>query len=169
MLAFGIPGSGSTAIMLGAMMLHGLIPGPRLFVDQMPIVYGLILALLMSQVVMIVVGVGFCKSMSAIIDVPTKILAPIVAVFCVVGSFALRGSLFDVIFMATFGIIGYFMKKSGYSVIAMVLGLVLGQLFTLCITISFLIMNASDINIKMATALIVSIESVLMMLQLSIK
>ena len=128
MLAFGIPGSGSTAIMLGAMMLHGLIPGPRLFVDQMPIVYGLILALLMRQVVMIVVGVGCCKSMSAIIDVPTKILAPIVAVFCVVGSFALRGSLFDVIFMATFGIIGYFMKKSGYSVIAMVLGLVLGQL-----------------------------------------
>ena len=128
MLAFGIPGSGSTAIMLGAMMLHGLIPGPRLFVDQMPIVYGLIIALLISQVVMIIVGLFFCKSLSSIVDVPAKILAPVVAVFCVVGSFALRGSLFDVVFMAIFGIIAYFMKKSGYSVIAMVLGVVLGQL-----------------------------------------
>lgn len=128
MLAFGIPGSGSTAIMLGAMMLHGLIPGPRLFVDQMPIVYGLIIALFISQIVMVVVGLGFCKSLSAIVDVPAKILSPIVAVFCVVGSFALRGSLFDVVFMAIFGLVGYLMKKSGYSVIAMVLGVVLGQL-----------------------------------------
>ena len=128
MLAFGIPGSGPTAVMLSAMMLHGMIPGPRLFIDQMPVVYGLIIALFVSQVVMIIMGLGFCKSLSGIIDISAKIMAPLIAVFCVVGSFAMRSSLFDVGLMFLFGIVGFLMKKSGYPVIAVVLGIVLGPL-----------------------------------------
>ena len=127
-LAFGIPGSGATAVMLSAMMLHGMIPGPRLFIDQMPVVYALIIALFLCQPIMIVMGVVFCRWMSGIIDVSPKILAPCIAVLCVVGAFALRVSLFDVGFMLVFGVIGYFMKKSDYPVFATVLGLVLGQL-----------------------------------------
>lgn len=127
-LAFGIPGSAPTAVMLSAMMLHGLTPGPRLFIEQMPLVYGIIIALFLSQILMVIMGMGFCKSLSGIINVPSKIMAPTVAVFCVVGSFALRGSLFDVGLMGIFGIVGFFMKKTGYPVIAMVLGIILGQL-----------------------------------------
>jgi len=127
-LAFGIPGSGTTAVLISAMMLHGMIPGPRLFIDQMPVVYALIIALFVSQAVMIVMGVIFCKSMSGIINVSPNILAPTIAVLCVVGSFALRTSFFDVGFMIVFGIIGYFMKKGDYPVFATVLGLVLGRM-----------------------------------------
>jgi putative tricarboxylic transport membrane protein len=94
----------------------------------MPIVYALIIALFVSQAVMVVMGVIFCKSMSGIINVSPNILAPTIAVLCVVGSFALRTSYFDVGFMVAFGVIGYFMKKSDYPVFATVLGLVLGRM-----------------------------------------
>jgi len=127
-LAFGIPGSSAVAVLMSAMMLHGMIPGPRLFIDQMPIIYALIIALFISQVLMIVLGVFFCKTMSNIINVPPNILAPTIAVLCVIGSFALRTSFFDVGIMIAFGVVGYFMKKSDYPVFATVLGLVLGQM-----------------------------------------
>ena len=127
-LAFGIPGSGTMAVMMSAMMLHGMIPGPRLFVDQMPTVYAMIIALLICQPVMIIMGVFFCKQMSGIINMPARILVPCITILCVVGSFALRTSLFDVGFMIFIGIIGFFMKKSDYPVFATVLGLVLGQM-----------------------------------------
>ncbi len=127
-LAFGIPGSPQTAILLSALIMHGMMPGPRLFIDQMPLVYGLIIALFISNIAMLVIGLGFCKSLSGVVDVSPKIMAPIIAVFCMVGSFALRGSYFDVILMAIFAIIGFFMKKSHYSITAMILGIILGKL-----------------------------------------
>ena len=114
--------------MMSAMMLHGMIPGPRLFVDQMPTVYALIFALLVCQPVMVAMGVAFCKSMANIIYLPARILVPSVTILCMVGSFALRQSMFDVGFMLLVGVIGFYMKKSDYPVFATVLGLVLGQL-----------------------------------------
>lgn len=127
-LAFGIPGGPSAAVIMSAMMLHGLIPGPRLFIDQMPMVYALILALFLSQPIMIIIGTVFSQAISGIANVQAKILAPTVAVLCIIGSFAVRGSLFDVGFMIALGIIGFFMKKSGYPAFAMVLGLLLGPM-----------------------------------------
>jgi len=128
MFALGIPGSGTTAMMLGALMLHGLQPGPRLFMYQMPLVYAIIIALFLSQIVMYVMGVGFSYSLSGILKVSTKILVPTIAVLCTVGSFALRNSLFDVGLMFTFGIIGWIMKENEYPTIAVVLGIILGPI-----------------------------------------
>jgi len=128
MFALGIPGSGTTAIMLGALMLHGLQPGPRLFITQMPLVYALIIALFLSQIVMYIMGIGFSYSLSGILKVSTKILVPLIGVLCVVGSFALRNSIFDVGLMFIFGIIGWIMKETGYPTIAVVLGIILGPI-----------------------------------------
>ncbi|MHA1356091.1 MAG: tripartite tricarboxylate transporter permease, partial [Candidatus Heimdallarchaeota archaeon] len=114
MFALGIPGSGTTAIILGAMMLHGLEPGPRLFIYHMPLVYSIIVALFLSQIVMYVMGIVFSYSLSGILKVSTKILVPAISVLCVVGSFALRNSLFDVGLMFVFGIIGWIMKENQY-------------------------------------------------------
>lgn len=128
MFALGIPGSGTTAIMLGALMLHGLNPGPRLFIYQMPLIYGIIAALFVSQFVLYVTGIVFSYSLSGILKVSTKILVPSIAVMCVVGSFALRNSLFDVGLMFIFGIIGWIMKENGYPTMAVVLGIILGPI-----------------------------------------
>lgn len=128
MFALGIPGSGTTAMMLGALMLHGLQPGPRLFIYQMPLVYAIIVALFLSQIVMYVMGIGFSYSLSGILKVSTKILVPVIAVLCVVGSFALRNSLFDAGLMFTFGIVGWIMKENDYPTIAVVLGIILGPI-----------------------------------------
>jgi len=128
MFALGIPGSGTTAIILGAMMLHGLEPGPRLFIYHMPLVYSIIVALFLSQIVMYVMGIVFSYSLSGILKVSTKILVPAISVLCVVGSFALRNSLFDVGLMFVFGIIGWIMKENQYPTIAVVLGIILGPI-----------------------------------------
>jgi putative tricarboxylic transport membrane protein len=128
MFALGIPGSGTTAMMLGALLLHGLRPGPRLFIHQMPLVYAIIAALFLSQFFMFVLGVGFSYSLSGILAISTKILVPVIAVLCTVGSFALRNNLFDVGLMFAFGILGWIMKENEYPTIAVVLGIILGPI-----------------------------------------
>jgi len=128
MFALGIPGSGTTAVMLGALMLHGLTPGPRLFMHQMELVYAIIVALFISQIVMYIIGLGFSYSLSGILKVSTKILVPVIAILCVIGSYALRFSIFDSFLMLIFGLLGLLMKKNGYPTIAIVLGIVLGPI-----------------------------------------
>ena len=128
MLALGIPGGGTTAMMLGALMLHGLQPGPNLFMHQMELVYGIIVALFLSQVVLYLAGLVFSYSLTGILNISTKVLVPVIAVLCIVGSFALKNSLFDAQIMFIFGLIGWVMKKYDYPPIAAVLGIILGPL-----------------------------------------
>lgn len=128
MLALGIPGSESTALMMGAMTLHGLTPGPKLFIEQLDLTYAIIFGLLIAQVFMLFLAVYSGNMFSKILNLPTTILVPCVAIFCVVGSYAVRNTLFDVFFMIACGMIGYLMKKNDYPVIGVVLGLVLGPM-----------------------------------------
>lgn len=128
MLAIGIPGSPSTAMMLGALMIHGLQPGPNLFIYQMELVYGIIVALFISKIVLLIAGLTFSYSLSGVLAVSTKILVPVIAILCVVGSFALRNSVFDAQLMFFFGFLGWLMKKHGYPPIAAVLGIILGPI-----------------------------------------
>jgi len=128
MLAIGIPGSGTTAILLGALMLHGLQPGPRLFMFQMELVYGIIIALFLSQIILFIAGVTFSYYLSGIVNISTKILVPTIALLSIVGSFALQNSIFDAQLMFVFGLIGWVMKKNDYPVIAAVLGIILGPI-----------------------------------------
>ncbi|SFI03000.1 putative tricarboxylic transport membrane protein [Tindallia magadiensis] len=128
MLALGIPGGGTTAMMLGALMLHGLQPGPRLFMNQMEFVYAIIIALFLSQIVMYIGGIFFSYTLTGVLNVSTKILTPSIAILCIVGSFALSNSMFDARIMFVFGFLGWIMKKYDYPAIAVVLGIVLGPM-----------------------------------------
>ena len=128
MFALGIPGSGTTAIMLAALMLHGLQPGPRLFMNQMPLVYAIIVSLFLSQIVMYIMGTVFSYSLSGILKISAKILVPVITVVCVVGSYSLRNSLFDVVLMFICGVLGFTMKENGYPTIAITLGIILGPI-----------------------------------------
>lgn len=127
-LALGIPGSSTCAVLLSALMIQGLRPGPQLVRDQMPLVYTIIMAAIISQVVMLVMSVCTGYGLTSLLNVPTKILAPVLAVFCISGSFAVRNAIFDVWVMFGFGIVGLLMKEFDFSLPGIVLGIVLGSI-----------------------------------------
>jgi putative tricarboxylic transport membrane protein len=127
-LSFGIPGSGATAVLLGGLILHGLIPGPNLFNDALDITYSIFFALLVGNLVILLVGLTVVRRFSYITKIDTNILVPMITVLAVVGSFALRRNMIDIATVFVIGIIGFYMKKHNYSIIAFVLGAVLGPI-----------------------------------------
>ncbi len=126
--AFGIPGSAVWAVMLGAFLLHGIQPGPDMFRVHLDIVFALIFALLVSNVLTSAVGLLGAKSMSKITIVDYRLLTPLIFIISLVGSFALRNEFGDVIVAACFGVVGYCMDRFGYSKAATVIAMVLGDL-----------------------------------------
>lgn len=125
-LALGVPGSSTCAILLGALSIQGMTPGPTLVRDQMPMVYVLIVAAILSQVVMLIMAMAAGFGLTNLLDIPTKILAPCIMIFCVAGSYACRNAMFDVFLMVVFGVLGYLMKQFDFSLPGIVLGIVLG-------------------------------------------
>ncbi|MDO8877911.1 MAG: tripartite tricarboxylate transporter permease [Pseudolabrys sp.] len=128
MLALGIPGGLATAVLIGALMLQGLIPGPRLFMEQPELVYGVMLAQFVTSVCL--VGVGLLVSFWAakIVQIPTSVLIPIVAIFSIAGTYAVHLLMFDVVLMAIFAALGILLRRFEYPLIAVVLGIVLGPI-----------------------------------------
>ncbi len=128
MLTLGIPGSATTAIMLGGLMMWGLRPGPLLFEKNPQFVWGLIASQYIANVMLLILSTLFIPLFVRALRVPYGILMPIIIVFCVTGAYSLKNSVFDVGQMLVFGVLGYAMKKLGYSPAALVLALVLGPL-----------------------------------------
>lgn len=127
LLTLGIPGDSATAIMLGALMMQGITPGPLLFTTQGVKVYTIIFGLFVANICMCILGYGGIRIFSKISNLPTKWLAPIVFVFCAVGTFALNNNIYDVYFMIGAGIIGYFLLKLDFCMPPIILGLILGS------------------------------------------
>jgi putative tricarboxylic transport membrane protein len=126
MLTLGIPGSATTAIMLGGLMMWGLRPGPLLFEKNPQFVWGLIASQYIANVMLLILSTAFIPLFVRALRVPYSILMPLIVIFCVTGAYSLKNSVWDVGQMLVFGIIGYLMKKLGYSPAALVLALVLG-------------------------------------------
>lgn len=128
MLALGIPGGLATAVLIGALVLQGLIPGPRLFMEQPALVYGVMLAQFVTSVCL--VGAGLLVSFWAakIVHIPTRVLIPVISVFSIVGTYAVHLLMFDVVLMAVFAALGIILRRLDYPLIAVVLGLVLGPI-----------------------------------------
>lgn len=127
-LAFGIPGSGSTALLLGGLLLHGLQPGPRLFGDQLNLTYALFISLFVSSILIFIIGVRFVIYTRHILTIDTSYIIASVVVLAVLGVLSFRNNWIDPITMVAFGILGYYMRKHDYSLIAIVLGIVLGPI-----------------------------------------
>lgn len=126
LLTLGIPGSGTTAVMMGALMMHGLTPGPELFSQDQNLVYSLFASMLVSNIVMLVMGLAGIGFWLWVMRTPKPYLMTVVLGICVVGSYAVENSLSGVWQMIIFGLIGFFLKRYGFPVATVVLGLVLG-------------------------------------------
>ena len=127
MLALGIPGSATAAVLLGGLMVWGLQPGPMLFVEQKEFVWGLIASMYLSNIVGLVIVLSTVPLFAAILRIPFAIIAPVIVVVCAIGAFTVHGVMLDVWFMVLFGIIGYVLKKLDYPLAPLVLSLVLGD------------------------------------------
>ncbi len=127
-LTLAIPGSAPAAVLLAAMWLHGIRPGPLLPIEQ-PAFIGTVTAIFMlSTIAMTLLGLSFVRPMVKVLQVPRTILMPIIFTLCAVGSFAINGRLFDVYLMLIFGVIGYFMRDNDFPAAPLVLGFILGPM-----------------------------------------
>jgi len=128
LLTLGIPGSAATAIMLAAMMLHGVNPGPLLFITDPSMVYTIFAAMIIANVLMIVCGVGVAQAFSTLMRTPPAVLGAGIIVLSVLGAFGVRNNVFDVYVCLFFGVIGWGMKRIGFPTAPLVLGVILGPL-----------------------------------------
>lgn len=128
LLTLGIPGSAATAIMLAAMMLHGVNPGPLLFIMDPTMVYTIFAAMIIANVLMIFAGIGVAQMFSTLMRTPPAILAAFIIVLSLIGAFGVRNNIFDVYVCIVFGIIGWGMKRVGFPPAPLILGVILGPL-----------------------------------------
>lgn len=127
-ISFGIPGSGSTAVLLGGLLMHGLRPGPQLFEAQLGTTYTFMLALLVGNIFILLVGVLLVTRLGVLTRIDTNYIIPIIVVLSMIGGYTLRTNWIDVATVVGLGALGYLMVKYNYSVIAFVLGVVLGPI-----------------------------------------
>ena len=128
MITLGIPGSPTTAILLGGMIIWGLRPGPLLFSEHPDFVWGLIGSLYIANLVTLLINLAFIPVFVKVLTMPFTILAPVIFVLCVVGGYAPTQTMHDVWLMFLFGIAGYLLRKLNYPVAPAVLAIVLGPL-----------------------------------------
>ncbi len=127
MLALGIPGSPTAAVLLGGLLIWGLQPGPLLFVEQKDFVWGLIASMYLGNLAGLIVVLTTVPLFASILRIPFSIIAPIIIVICAIGAYTVHGAMLDIWFMLLFGVVGYLFKKLEYPLAPMVLALVLGD------------------------------------------
>ena len=125
-LVFGIPGDSITAIVIGVLLMKNLHPGPDIFVEQAGLVYSIYLIFVIANLVLLPVGLLAIKASSRVMRVPKRLLMPIIMLFCIIGSFAIDGSTFDVGVMLAMGLLGFGLERFGVPLGPIVLGIILG-------------------------------------------
>ena len=128
LLTLGIPGSGTTAVLLGALLIHGLRPGPLLFQNNPDFVWAVIASMYIGNVMLLVLNLPLVGMWASMLRIPYKILMPLIVTLSAVGVFATDNNVFDMWVMFAFGVIGYLMRKLEFPAAPAVLGLVLGPL-----------------------------------------
>jgi len=127
MLALGIPGSPTAAVLLGGLLIWGLQPGPLLFVEQKDFVWGLIASMYLGNIAGLLVVLTTVPLFASILRIPFSIIAPVIIVICAIGAYTVHNAMLDIFFMLGFGLVGYVFKKLDYPLAPMVLALVLGD------------------------------------------
>ena len=128
MLTLGIPGSPTAAVLLGGLLIWGLQPGPMLFIEQKDFVWGLIASMYLGNIVGLIVVLTTVPWWAAILRIPFSVIAPVIIVICAIGAYTVHSSMFDVVQMLVFGVLGYLFKKLKYPLAPLVLALVLGDM-----------------------------------------
>ncbi len=128
MLTLGVPGDAVTAVLLGALTIHGFQPGPLLFRDHLDIVYPIFAGMILCQVVLLFVGLGGARLFAKLINIDIKVLTPVIFLLCIVGSYSMRFSFFDVWLAMGIGVLAYFMGQAKFPVSPILLALILGPM-----------------------------------------
>jgi len=127
-LTLQVPGSAPAAVLMAAMLIHGVKPGPMIMIESPQFVYDVVAMMLIATIGIFIYGLVLTKLLVQVLRVPTTIIVPMLFVLCVVGTYALSSRLFDVWTMLLFGVLGYVLRKYQFPVAPMVLGIVLGDL-----------------------------------------
>jgi putative tricarboxylic transport membrane protein len=128
LLALGLPGGAVTAMMMSVFMIHGLEPGPLIMIRSKELVWVVFVAMLFANMFIFVLGYIETKTIVNLLRIPFRILAPAIMVLATIGGYALRNLILDVWVMFVAGIAGYFLRRSGYSIPGIILGVILGKL-----------------------------------------
>ncbi|MCK9548648.1 MAG: tripartite tricarboxylate transporter permease [Sphaerochaeta sp.] len=128
MLTLGVPGDGATAILMGAFMVHGLVPGPMLFKEQGSILYAIMLGAIIVNISLWVFGKFFTRFYAHITRIPFELLACIVLTFCAAGAYSTNNNIYDVYYIFIFGILAYYLRLMRFQMVPILLGIVLGPL-----------------------------------------
>lgn len=128
LLTLGIPGSATTAVLVGAMMIHKLTPGPQLFLNSPDLMYGLFAAMLLANLVLLLVGLAGSRLWIRVTDIPKPVLFVFITLMAVIGAYSVRNSMFDVFCCLGFGILGWVLKRKEYPLAPVILGMVLGSI-----------------------------------------
>ncbi|MEX0759301.1 MAG: tripartite tricarboxylate transporter permease [Tistlia sp.] len=127
-LVFGIPGDSITAIVIGVLYMKGMNPGPTVFLYQPELIYAVFLSFFLANLMLLPLGLAAIKSSKQLLLVPREVLMPIILLFCIVGTFAINNTVFDVGVMLVLGLVAYLMEENGFPIAPAILGLVLGPL-----------------------------------------
>ncbi len=144
LLAFGIPGDVAAALILGALLIQGITPGPIAFRDNPVPIYAIFSAMLLANVVNYAVGLGFIPLAKRMVSVPKRLLFPAVLVFASAGAYAMRGSLFDVQLMFLFGVMGWLMTKLRFPTILLVIAFILTPILERSARQTLILVDAAD-------------------------
>ncbi|MCM3410385.1 tripartite tricarboxylate transporter permease [Metabacillus litoralis] len=128
LLTLGIPGSGTTAILMGALIMYNIQPGPLFFTDHPQVAWGLIASMFIGNVMLLILNLPLVKIFAKIIETPTKYLLPIIVAISIFGVYAVQFTVFDLLLLIGCGVVGYYLTKHDYPVAPLVLGLVLGPM-----------------------------------------
>jgi putative tricarboxylic transport membrane protein len=128
LLTLGIPGDIITAVIMGAFLMQGFIPGPLLFQEHSNLIYAIFVGFIICDIVYFIIGSVFMKYAAHLSKVPRSILFPVVLIFCIVGSYAIQHSIFDIGIMVVFGIIGFFMLKFEFASAPLLIAFILAPI-----------------------------------------
>ncbi|MDX7988445.1 tripartite tricarboxylate transporter permease [Xenorhabdus sp. 12] len=128
MLTLGVPGSGTTAVMIGALTLYNITPGPAMFTEQPDIVWGLIAALLIANILLLIMNIPMIGVFTRMLNIPTWFLVPSIAIVSAVGVYAVHSTTFDLMLMVGLGVFGYILRKMNFPMSPLILGFVLGEM-----------------------------------------
>jgi putative tricarboxylic transport membrane protein len=128
MLTLGVPGSGTTAVMMGALTLYNITPGPAMFTEQPDIVWGLIAALLIANVILLIMNLPLVGLFTRMLTIPLWFLVPAIAAVSAVGVYAVHSTTFDLLLMVGLGVFGYILRKMHFPMSPLILGFVLGEM-----------------------------------------
>ncbi|MGE0074621.1 MAG: tripartite tricarboxylate transporter permease [Sphaerochaetaceae bacterium] len=143
LLSLGIPGSATTAVLLGGLMMWGLRPGPLLFESDPTFVWGLISSMYIGNLVCLVAGMAIIPFLMSFLRIPTKIMAPIIVIICIVGSYSVNNNMFDVWFMIFAGIGAFYLKRYAFPIPPVLLAFVLAPRFEISVRQALSISNGN--------------------------